>query len=279
MRTVLTLAVVATAFVSAHAQAPAPAAEQTPQPAIGQSIAFDAVSVKPDDGSSPGWSIGLQPGRFVADNISLRTMIVTAYSIQPNQLIGDPSWVNNDRWDVVATMPAGLPPPPLGSGPSGNTMLALRTMLADRFGLQMHREAREIDVYDLVFARPDRRLGPEVKPAAENCAPDSVNRSFCGVRNLGPGRIAITGMPMSFFAGSLTGRVGRHVVDKTGLTSLWDFTLTFAPERPIGSATPVEPALPTLFAALQEQLGLKLEAARGPVEILVVDKVSRPTAD
>lgn len=93
---------------------------------------------------------------------------------------------------------------------------------------------------------------------------------------MGPGKVAFTGMPLSFYANNLTGTVGRYVVDKTGLAGRWDFNLSFLPENAPPGAN-VDTNLPNIYTAIQEQLGLKLEAARGPVDVVVVDSVSQPT--
>jgi uncharacterized protein (TIGR03435 family) len=284
MRTALTLSVTAIALVTAHAQTPAPAAAPT--------VAFEAASIKPDDGSGQGQRIFFEAnGRFTVDNIPLRGMIVTGYGIQAYQLIGAPAWVNNDRWDVLAKLPANLPPPLPGSGPGGYGVGALRLMLEDRFKLKVHRETREMDIYHLVLARPDKKLGPEMKQAGDDCTPegqarrkqtppDQLKPLFCGIRGGGPGKVSLMGMPLSFYATNLTNTVGRYVVDKTGLEGRWDFTLAFTPDGPLPPGAPAPDSnVPNLFTALQEQLGLKLEAAKGPVDIVVVDSVERPTPD
>ena len=265
---------------------------QTPAPSADKPIAFEAASIKPNDGSSPGQRIFFGAnGVLTVTNIPLRGMITTGHSIQAYQLIGAPAWVNDDRWDVLARLPAGTPiGPPPGGGP-GAGVLALRALLEERFKLKVHRETREMDIYQLVMARPGGKPGPELKQAGPECTPEGMAARkqlppeqqtplFCGIRGLGPGKTALMGMPMSFYANNLTGTVGRYVVDKTGLEGRWDFTLTYQP-MPLGAnpAPAADSNVPNLFTALQEQLGLKLEAARGPVDVLVIDSVDRPTPD
>jgi bla regulator protein blaR1 len=176
---------------------------------------------------------------------------------------------------------------------------ALRALLADRFKLAAHRETREMEVYALVLARPGGQPGPALKPSTTDCSPEAVTARrggpppaapgrdapvFCGLRGT-VGKIQLGGFPLSTFANSLQGLAGRMVVDRTGLTGNWDGELTFAQERsnaplpPGVELPPVDPNAPNLFTALQEQLGLKLEATKAPVEVLAIDSVQQPTPD
>jgi uncharacterized protein (TIGR03435 family) len=230
-------------------------------------------------------------GRLNAVNLSLRTLITLAYQLQPFQLVNAPDWIATERFDIVAKIDGEQPPP--GSGPPD--LIALRTLLADRFTLVVRRETRELDIYALVKAKPDA-LGPALRQSSGECArigaaiasgaptPTGPSAPYCGF-NFSAGRIRFGGTPVSALAGGLAERVGRHVVDRTGLTGPWDFEVTFAADPPRGLPSPdvdaphVDSNAPSLFTALQEQLGLKLEATRGPVDVLVVESVSRPTPD
>jgi uncharacterized protein (TIGR03435 family) len=273
------------------------AGQQAPDPAA--PVAFEAASVRPNNSGEPGAMIRRQPGgRFNAVNVTARFLITFAYQLQPFQLVGGPGWLGNDRFDVVAKMEGDPPPMPPGSGPD-QMMLAMRALLAERFKLVVHRETREIDIYALVVARADGQLGPALKPSVVDCAaemaragrggapaaPPGPNDPFrCGSRQIS-GRIQFSGMPISVFGNGIAGQVGRMVIDRTGLAGVWDFELTFAPERPIGAvgpgveAPPVDPDAPTLFTAVQEQLGLKLEPTKGPVDVVVIDSIEPPTPD
>jgi uncharacterized protein (TIGR03435 family) len=188
------------------------------------------------------------------------------------------------------------PPPMAPRSPNDPMILAVRAMLEDRFALSVHRETREMDSYALVMARPDGTPGPALKPTTQDCErlmaavragspppsqPESGVR--CGVRTTN-GRVLFGGSPMSMFTSGLSGQVGRIVVDRTGLTGGWDFELRFTPES--RSAAPPGPELPpadanapALFTAIEEQLGLKLQAIKGPVEVVVVDRAERPAPD
>jgi uncharacterized protein (TIGR03435 family) len=224
----------------------------------------------------------------------VRALITFAYQLQPNQLIGGPPWLDRDRFDVVAKVDGDVRPA-AGGGPD-RVMLAMRTLLEERFQLAIHPETRELDVFALMVVKPGQ-LGPALKPAEQDCSPEGMAARraappdpsrpfFCGLRGMGPGKIALSGMPLSFYARSLSNQVGRFVVDRTGLEGRWDFTLTFVPQgppgQPFGAAAPgepVDPDTPDLFTALRQQLGLKLEPTKAPVDVMVIDRVEKPTPD
>jgi uncharacterized protein (TIGR03435 family) len=177
-------------------------------------------------------------------------------------------------------------------------MLAMRSLLTERFKLVVHKETRDLDVYALVLAKPGGKPSAALKPSTTDCAqlmfgrrggppptpPGPNDPVLCGMRGTF-GRIQVGGFPMSQFATGLQGQAGRLVLDRTGLTGNWDFELTFAPERPVGplpagvELPPADPNAPNLFTALQEQLGLKLESTKAPIEVLVIDQVEQPTPD
>lgn len=287
----------ATAAIVAHVVS---AQQPGPQPAgANVSWSFEAASVKPNTSGDPGGNLRRQPGgRVNAVNMPLRTLVTFAYQVQPFMLVGGPGWMATDRFDIVAKL-EGDPPPTLpGSGPDALS-LAMRALLADRFRLRVHRETRDVDIYALVMARPGGNPGLALKPSTQDCSPQglqarrggppppAVNGAppvFCGMQ-IGPGRIQFGGFPLSQFASGIAGLVGRVVVDRTGLTGNWDFELMFAAAPPRGPLAPgadvpaPDPDAPSIFTAVQEQLGLKLEATKGPVELLIIDSVERPIAD
>jgi len=250
-------------------------------PARAQAPAFDAASVKRN--TEPGGYMGAQPGgRFNAKGVSLQDLIVFAYDVQPYQIVGRPPWLDVDRWDVTA---AGAP------AARAATLLALQQLLADRFALTVKRETRELPVYAIVLARSDGRLGPALKRANFDCEaaqadarrtrvipPEARTKCFVNGR---VGRIEIGGEPVAMIAPLLSMRLQRTVIDRTGLTGPWDLTLTYTPEPSQiapGAVTPgtplaVDPNAPSIFTAVQEQLGLKLESVRAPVEVLVLERV------
>jgi uncharacterized protein (TIGR03435 family) len=288
--------VVAASTISA--QTP-PAATVAAEPAL----SFEAASVKPNKSGEQEQFVRRQPGgRFDAKNMPLRALITFAYQIQGFQLVGAPGWTTTDRFDIVARA-AGDPPPVMpGSGPD-QLMLMMRTLLAERFKMVAHRETQELPIYALVLARRDEKLGPKLRPATTDCAAQAAAARgggpppaptgpdapvACGVR-MRPGRIQFGGFPLSQFANGISGQVQRVVLDRTGLTGNWDFELTYTPDQsqpPPGGGPPpgvelpaVDPNGPSLFTAVQEQLGLKLEPARGPVDVLVIDRIEQPTPD
>jgi uncharacterized protein (TIGR03435 family) len=271
------------------------AAQQAPD--ANAPVTFEVASIRPNKSGDQGAMIRRQPGgRFNAVNVPARFLLTFSYQLQPFQLVGGPDWLSSDRFDVVAKMEGDPPPMPPGAGPD-QMMLAMRSLLAERFKLIIHRETRELDIYQLILARPGGQPGPALKPSTVDCSAEMAAAGRGGGAPPGPndpvrcgsrqnfGRIQFSGMPLSVFANGIAGQVGRMVIDRTGLTGNWDFEMTFAPERPIGAVgpgvelPPVDPDAPTLFTAVQEQLGLKLDPTKGPVEVLVIDSIERPTPD
>jgi len=265
-------------------------------PAQEKDATFEVASVKPNkSGDTNGMLRMLPGGRVSASNMPVRPIITFAYQLAQYQLIGGPGWLTSDRYDLIAKLEGDPGPVFAPSGTAPNPMqLALRNLLEDRFKLKVHRETREMDIYALVMAKPGGGPGPNLKPTTQDCAaaaaaaqrgappPSSAATGvpFCGIQG-GPGRIRFGGLPASALAQAFSGPAGRMVVERTGLTGAWDFELNYAAEgrgAPGGAdAAPADPNAPSLFTAIQEQLGLKLESTKGPVEVLVIDSVERPT--
>jgi uncharacterized protein (TIGR03435 family) len=272
------------------AQSPAPAASRP---------AFEVAAVRPNTSGTNQVSIGIQPGgRFTAVNVPLIVLIRIAHRLQESQLVGAPDWVVNERYDISAKAEAEFSPAMPG-GPAGLQQLMLQSLLEDRFKLMTRRETREMPIFALVLARADGKLGPQIKPSATDCQamaaarrggpppglPQEGERPVCGMR-MGFGQLAGGGFPLSQLASSLSQTVQRVVIDKTGLSGNFDFDLKWTPDQlpqgppPPGVTPPsIDPNGPSIFTAVQEQLGLKLDSQRGPVEVLVIDHVERPTAD
>jgi uncharacterized protein (TIGR03435 family) len=175
--------------------------------------------------------------------------------------------------------------------------MMLRALLEDRFKLVTHIEKRQAPIYELVLARSDKALGPELHKSDVDCAAllaatrvgqpmpqPQPGKILCGITT-NTGRISAGAQPISNLARQLSQVVQRVVVDRTGLDGVYDLVLTYAPERvpAVGGApdagAAVDPNLPSIFTALQEQLGLKLESNRGPIDVLVIDHVEKPTED
>ncbi len=285
--------------------APAPTVRLSAQ-AAPSPLQFEVASVKPNRSGSGGVQVGIQPGgRLQATNVTLRDLIRIAYQVQPFQIVGGPSWLSSDRFDIAAKAEAEFPPtPPVPGGPPGPPQLMLQHLLGDRFKLTVHSETREMPTYDLVLARRDGQLGAKLKESALDCAglagargrgaapppPGAGGRGGavgCGVR-IGPGLLSGNGVPIASLANSLSQMVQRVVTDKSGLNGNYEFEVSFTPEGPQAGPgappgapppPPVDANAPSIYTAVQEQLGLKLESGRGQVSVLVVDSVEMPTPD
>ena len=259
-------------------------------------VVFEAASVKPHGGLATGSYVGRQPGgRLAAAAATLRELIEFAYEIQPFQLLNDRKWIDEERWDISAKL-ADVPAAP-SRGQADTLLLALRSLLADRFQLVVRKETRQLPIYAIVLARGDGRLGPQLTRSAIDCAalraarekgdttPLPAGAQACGAQGR-IGSIQMRGSPLSDFAARLAERLHRTVVDRTGLTGAWDLSLTYTPD-PEQIVTAVaqgvqpqfDPNGPSFFTAVQEQLGLKVEAATGPVEVLIVERADRARPD
>jgi uncharacterized protein (TIGR03435 family) len=298
------LAALAASFAGAQAQAP-----QVPA----STPSFEVASIKPNNSGDGRVMMQNQPGRFSATNVTLRMLIRNAYQLQDFQISGGPAWLNSDHFDIVAKIDAdgqaqinergGAMAPAAGQGPTPIQMM-LRSLLADRFKLAVHNETKDGPIYALVLARSDGRLGPQLKKSDVDCTamaaargrgpgampppPQPGERMPCGIR-IGPGNLMMGGAKVAQIANSLGMFVGRTVVDKTGLTDSYDANLTWTPDQmpqrapgtpgdqPIRmNGVDIDPNGPSIFTAVQEQLGLKLDSQRGPVAMLVIDRAEKP---
>lgn len=236
-----------------------------------QEPAFEVAAIKataPDDRG--GRFLTMQGAhQFVAKGYTLKFMVAAAYNVPPRVIAGGPAWVDSDRYDILASTPGD------GRPTLDQQMAMLRTLLSDRFHLAIHRESREMSVYELTVGKRGARLA---ESTAADAQPILVNRVF-------PGRIQLPARnaTMAQFASMLQRSVfDRPVVDKTGLTGRYDFDLEWTPDEtqfdgrlPASLTTSGEK--PDLFAAIEAQIGLKLEASRSRVDIIVIDRVDRPT--
>jgi len=282
---------------SLRAQAQAP--ERLPR--------FEIASVKP---STEPTRFSVQSGGRIVATQSLKQHIADAFlGAQPlaqSRVLGGPAWIESARYEINAKAATDFQPSP--GGPPREMLLMLRSLLEERFKLKAHLETRELPIYELVVARADHTLGPQLRPSPTDCdaliaavraggAPPARQPNEpppCGAMR-GPARILAGGVEMPQFASMLmltmadaNGPAGREfarlVVDKTGLTGRYAFTLAWTPEQmptatPPPGVPPIDPNGPSFFTALQEQLGLKLESATRPVEVVVIDSVERPTPD
>jgi uncharacterized protein (TIGR03435 family) len=247
---------------------------------------FDVVSIKPNTSGDTRVTNRVQPGgRYIATNITLRQLIRDAYRIQEFQIVGGPGWMNSDRFDIVAKAE--------GNPSVGQMALMRQAVLTDRFNVVTHTEKREMPVYALVVKQAGT-LGPKLRPSSESCGDPSrpatqlqSGQIPCGISG-GAGRLSTRGTPMTEFAHFLSFNSDRAVLDRTGLTGPFELALEWTPDplqapRVTGGderagASDLD-SLPPLFTAVQEQLGLKLESARGPVDVIVIEHAERPTPD
>ena len=262
---------------------------------------FEVASIRQNT-SDDRARMGAQPGgRVTVTNTPVRDLIAAAYGMYSApamihaRILGGPDWLDADRYDIKAKASGEFQFGP--DGPPKDMLLMLRALLEDRFKLKMHFETRELPTYDLVLARTDRTLGPELRKSNVDCDAVSAARRAgqappprgpiepppCALIS-GPARTIAGAASMQQLATNLTARVERPVVDKTGLTDRFDFMLTLTPDqRPLPQAPPglppIDPNGPGLFTALQEQLGLKLVPSKAPTDVLVIDGVEHPTPD
>jgi uncharacterized protein (TIGR03435 family) len=223
--------------------------------------------------------------RFTARYATAKRLVANAYgeqehSLEDFRISGGPDWLDSDRFDVEATAPA-IPDSPRGTYPPP-VLAMLRSLLEERFLLQTHVKTEERPIFALVLARRDGTLGPRLRRRTTDCAAD---RPPCG-RSIGPGTLMVRGATMTNIVVALSILVpglDRVVVDKTGLAGQFDVDLTWSLEAARDALgvpfSQRDPDAPSVFTALQEQLGLKLESTKGRVDILVIDHIEHPTAD
>jgi uncharacterized protein (TIGR03435 family) len=276
---------------------PAAQAQSKPMEPSQDSSSFEVVSIKPADPGDRRTMIRLPPGgRFEANGVTVKLLMRVAYDVQDFQIVGLPSWAESDRFIVDAKTGEAKTPDATPENPSTMTdeerkalearlHTRIRTMLADRFKLKAHLETREMPVYALVIAKG----GSKLKPAAE-AAGGPPRRSLMG----GRGQLTGTGATLDMLIHLLSNATGRTIIDRTGLKGVYDFKLEWTPDPgemgfmggppppggpPGEKEAPPAPDGPSLFTAVQEQLGLRLEATKGPVQVVVVDHIEKPSAN
>jgi len=242
---------------------------------------FEVASIKP---GKPGarTTFGVGNGGASEVNVTLKALLAFAYRLQEYQILNGPGWVGSDRFNIEAKAADRNADP-------DQLRLMLQSLFADRFKLVLHRETRQSNIYVLVTAKG----GPRIRVSLDQISP-TVNGPSApgagpnrGVMRMGGGSVIGNAVPLSLFASLLSQRLDRPVVDKTNLTGRFDIQLQWTPdvgENPLSpSGDPLPPPTdisgPSIFGAIQEQLGLKLEAARGPVEVLILDQVEKPSGN
>jgi uncharacterized protein (TIGR03435 family) len=291
MRYLALIAILAVGNVAVFARPQDSAARAAPS--------FEVASIKPSAPIVPGpdGSITMMTrpgspmpgGRWVAANASLMIILRQIYPEyrQPNQIVGAPDWVTRERFDINAKAD--------GERSREEMTVLVKQLLADRFKLKTHIEKREVDVYSLVLARSDGRLGAGLRKPAYDCvamnaarargeaipAAKPGERAPCQLGSFmdkGQMRLSLPGSTMTQLAGMLQSNVGRPVIDRTGLTDRYDIDVLYAFSNALSVSADTDSG-PSIFSAVQEQLGLKLEAGRQQSEVLVIDQVERPSPD
>jgi uncharacterized protein (TIGR03435 family) len=259
-----------------------------------QKPSFEVATVKPANGGRSFLNVPPGSGYFEASGFPLKWFVCHAYRLRYDQVLGEPAWVNTDLWEIHAKAADGTVPQP--SPTADNTKpdaiaLMLQSLLEERFQLQLHRDTREFPVYILAVANGGSKLKLSEDQGGSNDAPPqniSPDQPRGMIRRTGDDMTA-RGVRMSFLATFLSQWLGRPVLDKTGLDGLFDFSLHWTPPRfagtPPGFPGPdgrevspppaIDPSGVSIFTAIQE-LGLKLEPAKEPLEVLVIDSVQKP---
>ena len=245
-------------------------------------LRFDVVSVKPVIGDPGRWRMQNTPDGYTASNVSLRMLFQDAYGIYEDyRITGAPSWFETEKYDLEAKV-AEQDIPALRQTNRAEIMQMLQAVLAERFHLKIHMESKDLPIYALVVAKGGPKLA-ESKPV-----PDGSSKGAHVIH--GAPHWEVERGTMETLTRLLTPRLGRTVVDQTGLTGRYDFKLDWSPDMRTATddassngaqpgLLPAAPSGPSIFTAVQEQLGLKLEPQKGPVEILVIDHAGRPSAN
>jgi uncharacterized protein (TIGR03435 family) len=257
--------VIASSSLTAQSQSAAPIQSSTVLPPAEQlPLRFEVASIRPHQsaGDEPSNRRVLPGGRFVATATTVRTLIRIAFGIDDNRMSGTPGWIDNETFDIDATMVDHREV----TTPQQFQQLIL-SLLEDRFQLKFHREQKEGPVYWLELNKPGR-FGPALKLSAPDSQPNMSTNS-----NGSRAAMKVSKMSMADIAAALRRQVGRPVEDHTDLKGNFDFQIEWTPEE-----TPDSTA-PSLFTVLKEQLGLKLQSAKGSVENLVIDQISQPSAN
>jgi uncharacterized protein (TIGR03435 family) len=270
---IVVLVVTATAGIATAAQAPA----EKPQ--------FEVASVKPTN--RRGGMIPQPGGRFVTVGQSLRILIAYAYRLRDVQVIGGPAWMDTDMWEIQARAAEGSVPPPSPTDDRSKpdtVALMLQSLLEDRFQLKLHGEKKEFPVYLLTLGKSGPKLKlSDVQDTIVQPPNTPIEQRRGMIRRVADG-VNANAVSLSFLTSFISTWAGRPVLDKTGLTQLYDFKLHWTPPSvPAPGVAPgpeitaaSDPSSASIFTAIEE-LGLKLDAAKAPLEVLVIDSVQKPS--
>lgn len=243
---------------------------------------WDVALVKPHPAADPNMSWQMTPDGLSLANLPLEQMLCSAWNLKPYQIEGLTGWMKSDRFDLTAKV-SGEDVPAYGKLNTAQRRQMLQNLLTDRFHLKVHLETKTLPTYDLVIDKSGFKLKPDTLPDAPSneeaqAHPDKYRK---GMLTMGPGLFEASGLPISSLASQLGNTVGKPVHDATGLTGNYDIKLHYRPDEtgPATGDTAADNDAPSVFSALQEQLGLKLVPSKGPVEILIVDSAEKPSAN
>jgi len=260
-----------------------PAASLLAMSLAAQHPRFEVVAIKANNAPPPVIMETPPPanGRLTFTRADLKTMIGIAYGVKKLDIVGGPSWLGSDRFDVSAITPEL-------SLSTERYHDMLQAMLEERFHLATHRESRQEPVYTLLQSKAGKLLAPQpgtCTPAGPNAPPPTPQNLRCGTFNVTANHLEGRKVTTKNLAAILINVLGRPVTDHTSYSGTFDVRLDYAREStvfntPTGAdAANADPPLPSIFTALQEQLGLKLESQKGTVEVLVVDRAEKPSAN
>jgi uncharacterized protein (TIGR03435 family) len=267
-----------TPFVVLHG--PQARAQSAPA-ASGPPPAFEVASIKPNKSGNGLTKLMFAPDGLSASGVPIKALIGFAYNVKEFQMSGGPGWLDTERYDIEAKMDEATIASLRKMTPEQGIeqrRLMVQSLLAERFKLKVSHSSKEMAVYALLVAKNGPKL---TKTADDPSAPGGGQRKMMSMQ---AGELTANGIPMNALADRVAREVGRNVIDKTGLQGRYDFTLHWTPERaPGGSADggsgpappPPDASGPSIFTALQEQLGLKLESQKGPVETIIIESVER----
>ena len=281
LRLLARLLLVASLAGTSLAQTSAPPSPSSPTPAASAVVlpAFEVAAIKLNQSGSGSSRSNIDNGRFTATNVSLKNLIeYQAYGIPGNRVLEGPKWLDSTKFDIEAKMDDSEADHlrTLAHGPRRlETQAMFQQLLADRFKLAVHWETRELPVYALTVAKK----GPMLEPTKESTE-GSGTRSHS---SLSGSEFSAKGVTLPELAEALTQELsrelGRDIIDKTGIKGRYDLTLKWTPDAggaTDGAATSADSG-PSIFTAVQEQLGLKLEPAKAPVQVLVIDHAEMPS--
>jgi uncharacterized protein (TIGR03435 family) len=261
---------------------------------------FEVAAVKPNRSGDGGVSVGMPPGRFIAEGATTKFLIAYAYNFKDFQVTGGPSWINSERYDIDAKIPDSFVerwrklPPDQWSTTIEQRLLMIQALLADRFKLKLNHQTKDLPVYALAVAKNGPKM---LKAKPGDTYPNGIKgpdgQAIGRTWHMSRGQLIFQGQSMDSWSGFLSQYLGRTVLNQTGLKGDYDFTLQWTPDpnesamaefrapetgqAALNNPPTPESSGPSIFTAMQEKLGLKLESQKGPVPILVIEHIERPS--